>query len=511
VTASTGRETDRSASPWVGQFDKVFIGGEWVTPDGSKLVDVLSPATEEVVASVPDASRSDIDRAVRAARKAFETGAWPRMTVEERIATLRKVRDALDENREMVARLVTKEMGAPITQSRAVQARMPVVLADMNLEVAAAFPFESTRSGFGGHALVTMEPVGVVAAIIPWNGPVAQCILKLFPALLAGCTVVLKPSLETPMGAYFVADLMARAGLPEGVLSVLPAGADSSEFLATHPEVDLVTFTGSTSVGRRIAELCGKDLRRVHLELGGKSPAVILDDADLDLVSTALRMGSLRNSGQVCSLKTRILVSEHREAEVIDRLTTMMHSMEVGDPFEESSEIGPMISGVQQQRVAQYQEIGAAEGATTVLGGRGTHPDFDRGFYVDPTLFTRVAPNMRIAQEEVFGPVISVLTYRDEEEAVRIANFSEYGLSGSVFSTDFEHALAVARKIRSGTVEINGAPTGPLAPAGGFKASGIGREYGPEGLSAYLEPRSIGLPEEARSWGTTPAAPRTPL
>jgi aldehyde dehydrogenase (NAD+) len=460
----------------------------------SEKVEILSPATGAVVAAVPKASPEDVDKAVAAARHAFDTGPWPRTPVAERIAVLQRVRNALDEQRETLAQLVTTELGTPITQSRAVQAGMAVAVADMNLEVAANLTYEELRHGGGGNALVALEPIGVVAAVIPWNGPVAACVLKLFPALLAGCPVVLKPALETPMSAYFVAELMERAGLPAGLLSVLPAGPEASEYLITHPGVDKVTFTGSTNVGRRIGELCGRELKRVTLELGGKSAAVILDDADMDVVTQSLRMGSLRNSGQVCSLKTRILVSERREAEVVERLRTMIASMDVGDPFAESTEIGPLVSASQQKRVAEYQHIAVREGATPIIGGRGIHPDFDRGFYVDPTLFINVKPGMRIAQEEVFGPVLAVITYRDESEAVRIANNSDYGLNGAVFSTDFDRARNVAKAIRAGTVEINGGSTGTFAPAGGVKASGVGREYGPEGITSFLEPKSYGIP-----------------
>lgn len=476
------------------KFDRLFIGGEWVHSSGQTMIEVVSPSTEEVIAHVPDANKMDIDRAVAAARRAFDSGPWPRMSVEERSDVLRRVRDALEQNCESIAQLIASELGAPISQSRRIQAAMPVAIADAYLEVARTWPFHEVRHATNGSAIVTHEPVGVVAAVIPWNGPVGSCAIKLFPSLLAGCTVILKPSPEAPLSTYFVAQLMQAAGLPDGVLNVVPAKAEGSEYLVGHPDVNMVTFTGSTATGRRIAEICGRDLRRVALELGGKSAALILDDADLDLTMAALRMGSLRNSGQICSLKTRILVSKRREAEVVDRLSEMVRSMPVGDPFDERTEIGPMVSHLQRDRVAKYQQIGIDEGAVPVVGGGGKHPGFERGYYVDPTLFVRVQPNMRIAQEEIFGPVLSVLAYETEEEAIAVANNSRYGLSGAVFGEDLDHAWDIARRMHTGTVELNGSSAGFMAPAGGVKSSGIGREYGPEGVLEFVEKKAYGLP-----------------
>jgi acyl-CoA reductase-like NAD-dependent aldehyde dehydrogenase len=375
------------------------------------------------------------------------------------------------------------------------QAGVARVILDNYLELVARYPFSSVRRASSGNALVTREPVGVVAAIVPWNVPQAVTMHKLAPALLAGCTVVLKPAPETPLDAYLLAEMLQAAGLPEGVVNVVPAEREVSEHLVTHAGVDKVAFTGSTDAGRRIASLCGRDLRRVTLELGGKSAAVILDDADLEAAVESLRLGSFRNSGQVCTLKTRLLVSHRRERELLDRLVELVASMPVGDPNDPDTEIGPMVSARHRQRVEGYIEIGRTEGAKAVVGG-GRPAVLDRGWFVEPTVFSGVEPGMRIAQEEIFGPVLTVLAYDDEDEAVAIANNSSYGLSGSVFTSDVEHGLAVASQIRTGTVELNGSPAGWHAPFGGFKNSGIGREGGPEGFDSYVETRAIGLPRD---------------
>ncbi len=480
---------------WRGSFDRLFIGGKWVEPAAGDLLEVVSPVAERVFAAVPSGSREDVDRAVTGAREAFDRGPWPRMTVQERIACLERFRDIYSGNRDVIAELVTEEMGCPITLSQAIQATTPRLILDAYLEVARAYPFSSVRRSSLGNALVERVPVGVVAAVVPWNVPQSVAMQKLAPSLLAGCTVILKPAPETPLDAYLMAEMLQAAGLPDGVVNIVPADREVSEYLVTHPGVDKVTFTGSTAAGRRIASLCGQHLRRVTLELGGKSAAIFLDDSDLDSAVETLRLGSLRNSGQVCSLKTRLVVSRHREKELIDRLVALIESMPVGDPSDPATQIGPMASARQRETVENYIRIGRSQGATAVIGG-GRPPGIDRGWYVEPTVFTGVQPEMRIAQEEIFGPVLSVLTYEDEDDAVAIANDSVYGLNGAVFTSDLEHGLKIARRIRTGTVELNGSPAGFHAPMGGFKCSGIGREAGPEGLDAYVEPQSIGLPRD---------------
>ena len=477
---------------WQGNYDRLFIGGRWVEPAGNDKISVISPFSEQLVAQVPDASRADADKAVAAARAAFDDGPWPRLTLAERMDVLRRVSAAMQQSEEQVAELVTDEMGCPISLSRTMQSRNPRILIDNFLELAPQYGWSTVRRSSTGQALVTREPLGVVAAITPWNVPLLTLIIKLAPALLSGCTMVVKPSPEAPLSSYLFAEMLAAAGLPEGVVNILPAGRDVGEHLVTHSGVDKVSFTGSTAAGRRIASLCGQDLRRVTLELGGKSAAVILDDADLDLAIENIRTLSLRNSGQTCSNKTRILVPRAREAELRDRLVAMVEAMPVGDPRDPATQIGPLVAERQRERVEGYVECGRDEGAKVLVGG-GRPAGLDRGWFVQPTIFVDVERSMRIAQEEIFGPVLAVLAYDNEDDAVAIANSTSYGLSGSVFSADDEHALAVARRIRTGAIELNGKPVGWHAPVGGVKNSGIGREAGLEGFDAYVEPKSYGL------------------
>ncbi|MFE4500968.1 aldehyde dehydrogenase [Rhodococcus sp. NPDC056743] len=480
------------AEEWTKSHDVLFIGGEWVRSTGTERIEVISPWSEQVIGSVPSATRSDVDRAVAAARNALDHGEWGRTSPEDRVEALRTVRTLLADRQDEFAALITEEMGSPISQSGPIQVGVPLDILDSYIELAGTYPFREVRTSATRSALVTREPVGVVAAIVPWNVPLTVAVIKLTPALVAGCTVVLKPAPETPLSAYALASVFEQAGLPAGVVNVVPADRESSEYLVSHPQVDKVTFTGSTAVGRHIAALCGQNLKRSTLELGGKSAAIILDDADLDQTVEALRLGSLRNSGQVCSLKTRLLVSHRRHDEFIDRLKHLVESMPVGDPRDPATQIGPMVTARQQSAVANYIDIGRSEGAVTVLGGPET--SYEHGWFVTPTVFTDVKPDMRIAQEEIFGPVLAVIPYDDERTAIAVANDSAYGLNGSVFTTDLDHGLDVAAQIRTGTIEINGNSVGFHAPVGGFKASGIGREAGHEGIEAYVEPKSYGLP-----------------
>jgi len=480
---------------WHGMFDRLFIGGDWVEPSSPNQIEVISPATEQRVAAVPAAMARDVERAVAAARTAFDAGPWPRMSVSDRVDVLRRFAALYAENEDTIAGIVSEEMGCPISLSRTFQAATPRLILEAYLELAETYPFRSVRRSGTGSALITREPVGVVAAVVPWNVPQSVTMLKLAPALITGCTMVVKPSPETPLDAYLMAELLQRAGLPDGVVNVLPADREVSELLVSHAGIDKVAFTGSTKAGRRIAAICGNDLRRVTLELGGKSAAIFLDDADLGSAVEKLRFASLRNSGQVCSLKTRLLISARREGELLDRLVALVESMPVGDPSDPATQIGPMASARHRQVVEGYLDIGRSQGARTVIGG-GRPAGLDRGWYVEPTIFAGVKPDHRIAQEEIFGPVLSVLTFTGEDEAVAIANDSAYGLNGAVFTADLRHGLSVASRIRTGTVELDGNPAGLFAPMGGFKSSGIGREQGFEGLDSYTEPRSIGLPPE---------------
>jgi len=475
--------------------DSIYLGGKWVPPAAGGRIEVVSPWTEQVIASVPAGSKADVDAAVAEAGSALSTGKWPAMTLDERIAMLSRFRDLLVGSAEELAQLITDEMGAPITQSRTIQVVNPVRILEAYLDAAKDFPFRTVRRSAVGQALVTRNPVGVVAAVVPWNVPASLTIQKLVPALLTGCTVVLKPAPETPLDAYLITRLLEEAGCPPGVVNVVPADRDVSEYLVTHPGVAKVTFTGSSAAGRRIAELSGKDLRRVTLELGGKSAAVFLDDADLDTAVETLRIGSFRNNGQVCTLKTRLLVPSKLHGEFLDRLSALVDDLVVGDPNDPATHIGPLVSARQRARVEGYIKAGLREGATLVRGG-GRPAGLDHGWFVEPTVFTDVRPDATIAQEEIFGPVVAVIPYATVDEAVAIANDSCYGLSGAVFSGDPLRGLEVASRIFTGTVELNGAPAGFQAPMGGVKLSGLGREFGPEGLEPFVECKAIGISAE---------------
>jgi aldehyde dehydrogenase (NAD+) len=479
---------------WQDHDSRFFIGGEWVAPGSSGTLTVTSPFTGKPIATVPAGAPADMDAAVTAARHAFDRGEWPRTSLDERVAVLRRLSELIGERIEDFAGLVTDEMGCPISLSRGFQSVGAKLALDAFLELAPDYPWSSIREAVTGRALVVREAVGVVAAVVPWNAPLQISLMKLAPALLSGCTFVLKPDPKTPLNAYLLAELVAEAGVPAGVVNVVPADREASEHLVTHPDVDKVTFTGSSTAGRRVASLCGQDLRRVTLELGGKSAAVLLDDADVAAAAESLRIGSFRNTGQVCSLKTRVIVPRAREAEFLQAFTAVVSSMPVGDPRDPDTQLGPLVSEQQRSRVEGYIEAGRTQGARVVVGG-GRPAGLDDGWFVEPTIFAGVDPAMTIAQQEIFGPVVSVISYDDEDQAVAIANDSPYGLNGSVFTADPEHGVRVARRIRTGTVEVNGCPAGFYAPFGGFKSSGIGREAGPEGFDAYVEIKSVGLPQ----------------
>jgi aldehyde dehydrogenase (NAD+) len=472
--------------------DSFFIDGGWAAPSGSALLEVVSPHTEQVVATVPEGTTSDIDAAVEAARRAFDGGPWPRMSPEERIEVVQAFANLYAGRLDEMAGLITTEMGSPASFSNLAQAPAPWMMIEAFLGVARAFPWEETRPGaLGSDVIVRREPAGVVAAIPPWNVPQFTTISKVAPALLAGCTVVLKPAPETPLDAYLMAELLQEAGLPPGVVNIVAAGREVGEHLVAHPGVDKVAFTGSTAAGRKIAAVCGEQLKRVSLELGGKSAAIVLDDADLEPTMAGLRFTALMNSGQACVAQTRILVSRSRYAEVVDALAETVRSMPVGDPADPATEVGPMVAQRQQERVEKYIALGQEEGARVVVGGNGMPDGLDRGWYVRPTVFADVDNRMRIAQEEIFGPVLSVIPYDDVDDAVRIANDSAYGLAGTVWTGDQEAGLDVARRVRAGTYGVNTYTMDFAAPFGGYKSSGVGREFGPEGLAEYTELKTI--------------------
>ncbi|MER6002209.1 aldehyde dehydrogenase [Nonomuraea angiospora] len=471
------------------RHDTLFIGGEWVAPAGTATIDIVSPHTEEVVGQVPDGTTADMDRAVAAARQAFDHGPWPRMTFAERAEVIGRLAAIYDERQGEMAQLITEEMGSPITFSNLAQAPQPLGMLQYYAELGKTFEQEEQRPGLFGPITVRREPVGVVAAVVPWNVPQFVTMTKVAPALLAGCTIVLKPAPETPLDAYLLAEWAIEAGIPAGVLNIVAAGREVGEHLISHPGVDKVAFTGSTAAGRRIAAICGEQLKRVSLELGGKSAAIVLDDADLAASMGFLSIASLMNNGQACVAQTRILASRNRYDEVVDAVANMVNSQPVGDPADPATGIGPLVAKRQQDRVEGYIRIGMDEGAKVVVGGLDR--PYDRGWYVSPTVFSGVTNEMRIAREEIFGPVLAVIPYEDEADAVRIANDSDYGLAGSVWTADAEHGMDVARQVRTGTYGVNCFMLETNAPFGGYKASGIGRELGPEGLSGYLEYKTI--------------------
>ncbi|MFF4705597.1 aldehyde dehydrogenase [Streptomyces sp. NPDC001288] len=478
-------------------YDRLFIAGSWEAPSDPGLLDIRSPHDQSVIGRAAQARPADIDHAVAAARAAFDEGPWPRTAPADRIAVLRRLNALREEEAETIAGLISAENGSAAWFTRAGQPGL-TRQAEAYLRAAEAFGWEETlESGSAVRTVVRREPVGVVAAVIPWNSPFSSAMAKILPALLAGNTVVLKVSPENSLSMGLLAGLLERAGLPDGVISVLPADRETSEYLVRHRDVDKIAFTGSTRAGRRIAALAGEQLKRVSLELGGKSAAILLPDADVDRAVQGLRFASLLNNGESCIAQTRVLAPRGRYEEVITGLKGLVESLKVGDPADPDTFIGPMIRRDQQQRVRDYIEAGIAEGARLVTGGPGIPPGLERGNYVTPTVFADVDNSMRIAREEIFGPVLVVIPYDDEDEAVRIANDSEYGLSGGVWSADDAHALEVARRLRTGTVTVNGAAISFDGPFGGYKASGIGREYGAVGLAQYVEHKSVTLPASA--------------
>ena len=472
--------------------EHLFIGGDWVDPDSSDVIEVISPSTEQVMGTVPDATTVDVDRAVAAARSALTSGPWPAMSPAERADIMSALSGVLQARSTDIAQMITEQNGSPISWSIMGQVFSSTLALDYYADLTRTYDFEERRDGMMGPVLLRREPVGVVGAIVPWNVPLFTTMLKLAPALAAGCTVVLKPAPETPLDAYMLAEAAIEAGLPPGVLNIVAAGREVGEHLVTHPGVDKIAFTGSTAAGRRIAALCGEQLKRCTLELGGKSAAIICADADLDATVAGLMSASLMNNGQACVAQTRILVQRDRYDDTVDALTAAIGNMVVGDPMDPATEIGPLTSARQRDRVEGYISAGRDEGASVALGG-GRPSGMDRGWYVEPTVFTGVDNSMRIAQEEIFGPVLAVIPYADESEAIAIANDSPYGLSGSVWSADNARATDIARKIDTGTVSVNGFMIEFCSPFGGYKDSGLGRELGPEGLSHYLEMKSIML------------------
>jgi len=479
--------------------EKLYIDGRWVPSAGTGMIDVICGSTEEVMARIPEGTATDVDAAVRSARAAFD--GWAATPVAGRAAFLQKIQAGLKARSGEIGRVIALEVGMPLKLATKIQAALPATSFGIFADLLPGFPFEERI----GHSLVVREPVGVVAAITPWNYPLHQIAAKVAPALAAGCTVVLKPSEVAPINAFILAEIIDASGLPKGVFNLVTGfGSVVGEALAGHREIDMISFTGSTRAGKRVSELAARTVKRVALELGGKSASVILEDADLPAAIKGTVSSCFLNSGQTCAAHTRMLVPESKYDEVRRLVVAEASKYTVGDPFSETSKLGPLVSGTQRERVRDYIRKGIAEGAELLCGGPEAPPALPKGWYVMPTVFGRVHPQSVIAQEEIFGPVLSIIVYKDEDEAVEIANNSNYGLSGGVWSKDEARATRVARRIRTGQVDINGAPFNLLAPFGGYKQSGHGREYGRVGLEEFLEYKSLQFKRDPASAPTTP-------
>jgi betaine-aldehyde dehydrogenase len=466
--------------------EQLYIGGKWVAPSGHGSIDVIDAATEEPAGRIPQGNEEDVDRAVKAASAAF--AGWAATSPAERSRLLDRIKEGLAARAEEIAATISAEVGSPITMAKAVQATLPVTVTGTFAALAREFPFEERV----GNSLVVREAVGVVAAITPWNYPLHQAMGKVAPALAAGCTVVLKPSEVAPLSTFILAQVVHEAGLPPGVFNLITGlGPPFGEMLVRHPRVDMISLTGSTNAGRRVAELAAPSVKRVALELGGKSATVILDDADFDKAVGVSVSNAFQNGGQTCSAWTRMLVPRNRQEQALEIAKRSAAKFKPGDPRSAETRLGPLASAQQRERVRKYIRAGIEEGAQLVVGGPEAPEGLPKGYYVKPTIFAGVRPEMTIAREEIFGPVISVLAYEDEDDAVRIANDTIYGLAGGVWSADPSRAERVARRLRTGQVDINGGRFNPVAPFGGFKQSGRGRELGKFGLEEFLETKSM--------------------
>jgi aldehyde dehydrogenase (NAD+) len=478
--------TDTRTLP--GHLDALYVGGAWVPPAGGDTLTIVNPTTEEPLATVPAGTPADVDAAVSAARAAF--GGWAATPVAERAEVLGALADGLTARVPELARLIAREVGSPLKFATSTQAGLPTIVLRSYAELLGGFAFEETI----GNSLVLREPAGVVAAITPWNYPLHQVVAKVAAALAAGCTVVLKPSEIAPLSAYVLAAVAEEVGLPAGVLNVVPGtGPVVGEALAAHPDVDMVSFTGSVRAGKRVQEVAAGTVKKVALELGGKSANVILQDAEL---AKAVKVGVANcfiNGGQTCTAWTRMLVPESLHSAAVELAVDAAEKYTVGDPLAEGTRIGPMVTAAQRDKVRGYIERGIAEGATLATGGPSAPDGLDRGWFVRPTVFAAVTPDATIAQEEIFGPVLSVIPYTSEDEAVEIANGTPYGLAGAVFAGDRDRAVAFARRMRTGQVVVNGGAFNPVAPFGGYKQSGTGRELGRYGLEEFLEVKSLQL------------------
>jgi acyl-CoA reductase-like NAD-dependent aldehyde dehydrogenase len=478
----------------VASYDKLFIGGEWATPSSAARIAVRSASTEEPIGEAPEAAEADVDAAVAAARRAFDDpSGWSQWEPDRRGAALERLAAELEARAQEVGRLVSMQNGMPIALSPLIEGMTPVGTLRYMVSLLDNSPAEEEVSRFlGGDLIIRHEPIGVVGGIVPWNYPQTLASFKYAPALAAGCTIVLKPSPETVLDSYVFAEAVLAADIPPGVVNIVPGGRELGAYLVQHRDVDKIAFTGSTAAGRQIAEVCGRLLRPVSLELGGKSAAIILDDADLDLskIGQDLFAATLVNNGQTCYAGTRILAPRSRYDEVVDIFAAFASSLPVGDALDPATLIGPLVSERQRDRVERYIAKGSSDGARLVAGG-GRPPGLGKGWFVQPTVFADVDNNSTIAQEEIFGPVLSVIQYTDVDNAIAIANDSDYGLGGSVWTTDPARARAVVRRVRTGTMGINSYLPDPAGPWGGVKSSGIGRELGPGAVAAYQHLKTV--------------------
>ena len=467
-----------------------FIGGKWEKPSGTAKLSVISPVTEEVVQTFPEAQPRDVDRAVAAAREAFDKGPWPRMSAKERGAALLKVAEQLKARLPELATTWTTQVGAPISLTRYLSGQPPELF-EYYGKLIQSYPLvDERKGGHGERVRVVKEPVGVVAAITPWNAPLVLLCYKVAAGLAAGCTIVAKPAPETPADAYILAECIEAAGLPPGVFNLVPAGRETGDYLIRHLGIDKISFTGSTAAGKHIAAVAAERLARTSFELGGKSAAIVLDDANVGHVLKSLVPFSMPITGQVCFSLTRVLVPESRKKEVLDAYVGAVSSVKVGDPMDAATQMGPLAMQRQLTRVQGYIQKGKDEGAKLVLGG-GRPKGMDRGWFVEPTVFNDVQTNMTIAKEEIFGPVVSFITYKNVDDAIEKANSTIYGLHGAVYTENAERGYEVARRVRSGSVTVNGLIVDPTMPFGGFKQSGTGREGGIEGLDPYFELKTV--------------------
>ena len=475
---------------FMGQQTKHFILGRAEGAHSRESISVVNPATEAPIASIPDGDEYDVALGVDAAKTAYRESGWPLMEPAERAGYLRSLADVLESRSQELGELVTAQIGMPLKDSLADNGAGIAKVYRYYAELAEQLQIETEVKGHGGRSIVRREPVGVAGLIVPWNGPQGAIAWKLAPALAAGCTTIIKPAPEASLDSYILAEALREAGIPPGVVNIVFGGGGTGQALASHPDVDKVSFTGSTIAGRKVAVACAERFARVTLELGGKSAAILIDDFDLDAFIPFVASACVPFGGQICHSLTRVLAPRRRYEEVVEAVSEAMSKLVVGDPLASSTTMGPLVSGRQRDRVERYLDIGRMEGAKIATGG-GRPKGIDRGYYVEPTVFRDVTPSMTIAQEEIFGPVISVIPYEDEDDAVEICNGTKYGLSSAVFTSNTDLGVDLARRIHAGTVGVNHYSLHLDAPFGGVKGSGIGRELGREGLEAFLEPKSI--------------------